>query len=87
MSKAIERMEKLFEDDEVELYRGFTDDEIERFIEELLSKRPMTFDELRDELEVAVSDDKLRWMLRRMTERKKVFYDPQSKVYFGEEYV
>ena len=87
MSKAVERMEKIFEDEEVEVYKGFTDDEIERLIEELLSKKPMTFDELRDALEVAVSDDKLRWMLRRMSERKKVFYDPKSKVYFGEEYV
>ena len=87
MSKAVERMEKIFEDEEVEVYKGFTDEEVEELIEELLSERPMTLAELRDALRIAVSDERLRWLLKRMVERRKVFFDPRSKVYFGGEYV
>ena len=78
----IERMEKVYEDSDIELYRGLDEREAERLIEDLLLQKPMTFNEIKRALAVAVSDERIRRILRRLIERKRVAYDPRTREYY-----
>ncbi len=70
--KVMEELEKLYEDDDIEVYAAPDDSELERLILEILREKPMKFKELKEVFSATAGEDRLRRALTKLIENQQV---------------
>jgi len=74
------RLRKVYEDEEIEVYRSLDDAELPHAIIDIIREagRPLTWRELRSRFSTVVSDDRLREALKKLIEEDKVVELPDG---------
>ncbi len=70
--KVMEELEKLYEDEDIEVYAAPDDNELERLILEILREKPMKFKELKEVFSATAGEDRLRRALTKLIENQQV---------------
>ncbi len=70
--KVMEELEKLYEDEDIEVYAAPDDNELEKLILEILRDKPMRFKELKEVFSATAGEDRLRRALTKLIETQQV---------------
>jgi hypothetical protein len=75
-----EEFKKLYEDEEVEVFKAPTEEELEKLVKETIVKagRPLTWRELRENFSGIAGEDRLRKILIRLIERDEIIELPDG---------
>lgn len=80
--KAIEKkLSVVYDDNEVAVYIAPSEEEAEKIILKMLKQRAMTLKEIHSVLTNLVSDEKIRRILRKLMEEKKIEFNQDTKQY------
>ena len=74
-------LQKFYEDKEVEVYVGLSDDTIKKIILEYLRYNEMSFSALIRKLAGITGKDRARKLLGELIDENKVVYDPETNKY------
>jgi len=74
-------LQKLYEDKEIEVYIGLSDEAIKEIILEYLRYKEMSFSELIRKLAGITGKDRARKLLGELIDENKVVYDPETNKY------
>ena len=66
--KVMEELEKIYEDEEIEVFAAPDDAELEKLLLEVLKEKPMKFKELKEVFSATAGEDRLRRSLMKLLE-------------------
>jgi len=70
--KVMEELEKIYEDEEIEVFAAPDDSELEKLLLEILKEKPMKFKELKEVFSATAGEDRLRRSLMKLLEEGRI---------------